>query len=388
MNRATIKLGEIGKISMCKRILKNQTKKSGDIPFYKISTFGGKADSYIDRALYEDYKKRFSYPNVGDILISAAGTLGRTVIFDGEESFFQDSNIVWVANDESKVLNRYLYYYYKLEPWKTTTGSTINRLYNDNLRDITVFYPKSLKEQKKIIDVLKTIDDKIENNEKINNKLEELARTIYEHWFLQYDFQDENGNPYKSSGGEMFYDEALKSTIPNGWKVKKLGTLIIERQKSSIKAKDAIGGDIPFFTSGDNIEYTKDALTDGLNCYLNTGGNAGVKVYASKASYSTDTWAITSHDGYKVFLYQYLKSILPIIQRSFFAGSGLKHLQKPALKDVKVAVPPQAIADRFERITAPFYSQIANNSIENKKLAELRDYLLPLLLNGQVTISD
>lgn len=222
MDRATIKLGEIGKISMCKRILKKQTKKSGDIPFYKISTFGGKADSYIDRALYEDYKKRFSYPNVGDILISAAGTLGRTVIFDGEESFFQDSNIVWVANDESKVLNRYLYYYYKLEPWKTTTGSTINRLYNDNLRDITVFYPERLEEQKKIVDVLKTIDDKINNNERVNDKLEELARTVYEHWFLQFDFPDKNNRPYKSSGGRMIYSEVLKRNIPEGWAVESL----------------------------------------------------------------------------------------------------------------------------------------------------------------------
>lgn len=99
---STSKLGDIGKISMCKRILKEQTSKKGDIPFYKISTFGGEADCFISKEIFEEYKEKYSYPRKGDILISAAGTIGRTVIYNGEDAFFQDSNIVWLDNDDKK----------------------------------------------------------------------------------------------------------------------------------------------------------------------------------------------------------------------------------------------------------------------------------------------
>ena len=150
-----MKLGDIGKISMCKRILKSQTSPIGEVPFYKISTFGGKADCFITRKLFEEYKNKYSFPKKGEILISVAGTLGKTVVYNGEEAFFQDSNIVWVENDEKFVLNDFLYYYYQLKPWKKTTGSTIERLYNDNLRDINVVFPTEISEQKKIINVLK-----------------------------------------------------------------------------------------------------------------------------------------------------------------------------------------------------------------------------------------
>lgn len=124
-------MGEIGTVKMCKRIMKNQTSACGDVPFYKIGTFGKEADAYISRELYEDYKKRFPFPSKGTILISAAGTIGRCVIYDGEDAYFQDSNIVWLDNDEKQVLNSYLYHFYQIVDWNTD-GGTIKRLYNDN----------------------------------------------------------------------------------------------------------------------------------------------------------------------------------------------------------------------------------------------------------------
>ena len=218
-------LGDIGKISMCKRILKNQTSESGEIPFYKIASFGGIADCFISKELFEEYKNKYSYPNKGDILISAAGTLGRTVIFDGKPSYFQDSNIVWIDNDETKVCNNYLYYFYQTKPWIKTSGSTIDRLYNDNIRNIKIKYPMDINEQKKIINPLKLIDDKIETNNKINTELEAMAKTIYDYWFLQFEFPNEEGKPYKSSGGKMVWNEELKREIPEGWECKKISEL-------------------------------------------------------------------------------------------------------------------------------------------------------------------
>lgn len=157
------KLGEIGEICMCKRVMKDQTSDKGEIPFFKIGTFGGRPDSYISRGLFEDYKAKYSYPQKGEILISAAGTIGRAVVFDGVDAYFQDSNIVWLANDETIVTNRYLYYYYQIAEWKTD-GGTIKRLYNYNLKNMSIPVP-SLSEQSRIVSILDTFEASIANLE-------------------------------------------------------------------------------------------------------------------------------------------------------------------------------------------------------------------------------
>lgn len=147
-----IKLGEIGNTCMCKRIMKHQTSDIGEVPFFKIGTFGKEADAFISYELYDEYKNKYSFPRKGEILISASGTIGRTVIYDGQDAYFQDSNIIWIQNDESKVLNKYLYYYYQIIEWNVE-GGTIKRLYNTNLSKTIIAYPP-LSEQKRIISIL------------------------------------------------------------------------------------------------------------------------------------------------------------------------------------------------------------------------------------------
>jgi len=154
-----VEIGRIGNVSMCKRILKEQTSIDGNIPFYKIGTFGKQADAYINNETYEDYKTRFSYPQKGDILISAAGTIGRLVVFDGTPSYFQDSNIVWIENNEQIVSNQFLYHCYTMVVWSTDTN-TIPRLYNDNLRRMKIF-STSKSEQQRIAAFLSSIDNLI-----------------------------------------------------------------------------------------------------------------------------------------------------------------------------------------------------------------------------------
>ena len=156
----SVPLGKIGEIRMCKRILKEQTKDSGDIPFYKIGTFGKTPNSYISKELFKEYKLKYNYPKIGEVLISASGTIGKAVIFDGEDAYFQDSNIVWIENDESMVLNKYLFYCYQIAKWKIAEGGTIQRLYNDNLKKTMIPVPyfgdnkKSLAEQQRIVSIL------------------------------------------------------------------------------------------------------------------------------------------------------------------------------------------------------------------------------------------
>lgn len=145
-------MGEIGKIKMCKRVMKNQTTDRGDIPFYKIGTFGKKADAFISRKIFDEYKRLYSYPRKGTILVSASGTIGRCVVYEGEEAYYQDSNIVWLDNDESIVLNTYLYHYYQIVNWNTE-GGTIKRLYNDRFASTPIPIPP-LELQEKIVSIL------------------------------------------------------------------------------------------------------------------------------------------------------------------------------------------------------------------------------------------
>ena len=152
-------LGEVGEPLMCKRILKEQTTNDSEnnIPFYKIGTFGQKADAYIPQIIYDEYKKKYSFPKKGDILISASGTIGRLVIYDGQPAYFQDSNIVWITNNEKILLNSFLYYIYTTLKWQTSDGGVINRLYNSDLKRMKVGYP-SLPEQQKIASCLSSLD--------------------------------------------------------------------------------------------------------------------------------------------------------------------------------------------------------------------------------------
>ncbi len=151
-----ITLNEVGKVSMCKRIFKKETLASGDIPFYKIGTFGKEPNAFISQNIYDEYRKRFSFPKKGDVLLSASGTIGRRVIYNGEPAYFQDSNIIWIDNDEKKVLNKFLYYLYATVEWKTE-GGTIQRLYNDNLKKIKIPIPP-LAEQERIVAILDKFD--------------------------------------------------------------------------------------------------------------------------------------------------------------------------------------------------------------------------------------
>ena len=169
------KLGEVGKPLMCKRIFKNQTttKSINGVPFYKIGTFGKKADSYIPVSLYNEYKEKYNFPQKGDILISASGTIGRLVIYDGSPAYFQDSNIVWLGHSEMQIINKFLFYCYSVVNWQTSDGGIIKRLYNSNFKNIKIIFPRNKQEQQKIADFLSNLDELITAQAE---KIEQLER--------------------------------------------------------------------------------------------------------------------------------------------------------------------------------------------------------------------
>ena len=163
------KLGSLATVEMNKRIFKEQTTTKGDIPFYKIGTFGSDADSFISRDLFEEYKNKYPYPNIGDILISASGSIGRTVVYNGEDAYYQDSNIVWL-NHNGKIDNSFLLQFYNQVKWAGLEGSTIKRLYNKNILETYIAVPK-IEEQRLIGEFFKLVDSSITLHQR---KLEHL----------------------------------------------------------------------------------------------------------------------------------------------------------------------------------------------------------------------
>lgn len=181
------KLGEIGKIQSCKRIYRNQTSSKGEIPFYKIGTFGKEADSFISRKLYEEYKEKFSFPQIGDILISASGTLGRTVVYNGENAYFQDSNIVWIDNDNHLALNKYLEIYYQRIHWKASEGSTIKRLYNSDIERTIISIPKR-DEQAELSKCLKLLNKVITLYDRKLKLLSQVKKYFLDNLFAEKEY--------------------------------------------------------------------------------------------------------------------------------------------------------------------------------------------------------
>lgn len=385
-----IKLGKIGKVSMCKRILKHQTSPNGEIPFYKISSFGGQAETFISKELYDEFREKYSFPKKGDILISAAGTLGKTVIYDGKPAYFQDSNIVWIDNDESIVLNSFLYYFYQTKPWVTTNGSTINRIYNDNLRNIKLTVP-DLPTQKAIAKVLSGLDAKIELNNKINRELESMAKTLYDYWFVQFDFPDANGKPYKSSGGKMVYNAELKREIPEGWEVKKLGDIIKKYADKSthIESKNILNeGSYPVITqdNGDLISgFTNENNPIEDVPLIVFGDHSCTLRYIDFPFFrgADGTQIMYFEEDLTIYVYLFLQMIITQIP-----GYGKYERHYKYLKEFNIIIPKAKFLSEFQKIVEPIFNKISKSRLQNQHLTTLRDWLLPMLMNGQVTVKE
>ena len=380
---SSIRLGEIGKISMCKRILKSQTNEFSGIPFYKISTFGGTPTVYIDEKIYREYKEKYSYPKKGDILISAAGTIGKTVIFDGEDSYFQDSNIVWIENDESKVTNQFLYYFLQTNPFITTNGSTIKRLYNDNLRDTKIPNVPSIQQQNQITDILGTLDKKIQTNNQINQELEAMAKTLYDYWFVQFDFPDQNGKPYKSSGGKMVYHPELKREIPEVWGVEKLSHFLTI--KNGKDHKHLLDGKFAVYGSGGIMRMVTDYLYSGESILFPRKGTLNNVMYVNEKFWTVDTMFYSEVNKNNSALYVFY-SVKDIDFNKLNTGTGVPSMTSSILYDLNIIVPEENILEKFNTIVKQNYETIKLNNIQNQELNQLRDWLLPMLMNGQVII--
>ncbi len=256
------KLGEIGEPLMCKRIFKEQTTTNPNnrIPFYKIGTFGKQADAYISFDLYEEFKSKYSFPKMGDILISASGTIGRLVVYDGSPAYFQDSNIVWLGNDEKQILNEFLYHCYSIIKWQTSDGGVISRLYNSDLKNIGVKFPMNPKEQQKIASCLSSLDDLIAAETQRIASLRDHKKGLMQNLF--------------PSAGEKVPKVRFKEFEKDGeWVEKKLGEVATFYKGKGISKSDIVeNGILPCIRYGELYTHYNETI-DVVKSYTHLNAN-------------------------------------------------------------------------------------------------------------------
>ena len=197
-----IRLGDNCNILMCKRIMAAQTNTDCGVPFYKIGTIGGKADAYISKELFDEYKMKYSFPRKGEVMITCAGTVGKCIIYNGEDSYYQDSNIVWIDNPNKVITNGFLYHSLCKVNWSYLNSTTIVRIYNDDLRNLKLYIPQH-DEQKKIAKLFSLLDERIATQNKVIEDLKKLKSAIIEEHYKQSEKQSvpiaDLGEPFSVS---------------------------------------------------------------------------------------------------------------------------------------------------------------------------------------------
>ena len=371
-------VGDIGKVSMCKRILKDQTTSDGDIPFYKIGTFGKEPDAFISKVIFEEFKAKYSFPKEGEILISASGTIGRTVIYDGSPSYFQDSNIVWIANNEKLALNKFLLYCYENTRWNTE-NTTIARLYNENLRNIPLILP-SKQEQDKIASFLTSVDTKIEQLSRKEELLQQYKKGVMQKIFSQeIRFKADDGSEFceweekklgdicKLQGGFAFKSEQFrKSGIPI-IRISNISNINNYIDRENIVYYDAIPNDRNFsITNGDLIVAMSGATTGKASIYnLNEKAYLNQRVGLFRANKDKLYYGYLVQFVFSKLFYRQLDTVLVAGAQPNISSKDIEDFKfnLPCLKEqIKIANFLSSIDSKIEQV-----QQHLNSTKEFKK---------------------
>ena len=261
-------------------------------------------------------------------------------------------------------------------------------------------------EQQKIAKVLSDLDTKIELNNRINTELEAMAKMLYDYWFVQFDFPDANEKPYKTTGGKMLWNEELKRDIPEGWNVNELGNILNTDLGGtpSTKIEKFWKGNIPWLNSGEIANFpiveseahiTSEAISNSATtlmpagtCVISITRHLRPSILAIDACANQSVVGIFESEKFKSsFIYPYLKNEIPRLM-TLRSGAQQPHINKGTVDESLMIEPSQPILDRYYKKANPIYKQIINNSFQNQELASLRDWLLPMLMNGQVSVGD
>lgn len=384
-----ISLGKIGEPKMCKRILKTQTQEMGDVPFYKIGTFGGIADAFISFDVFFRYKQMYSYPKNGEVLISAAGTIGRLVVYQGEQAYYQDSNIVWIANDEKRVYNNFLYYALKGTDWDTSQG-TIQRLYNNSLKAKEINIPSSLSEQHRIATALSDIDTLITSLGKLIDKKRHIKLATMQ---------------------QLLTGRKRLKGFSEPWEEKKLGD-IAEMYSGGTPSSKVVSyyiGKIPFLSISDmtsqskytfytDKHITKDAI-ENSSARMVKKGTILYAMYASlgKCSIAGVDMAISqavlgifedNEQLDKYYLYYYLSFIEKTVVKMGQTGTQ-SNLSKQLVQEFELYLPSDVKEQRaIAQVLSDMDSDISSLEHRQAKLKAVKQGMMQQLLTGRIRLID
>lgn len=368
---------------------------------------------YVDKVRYE-MDDKIQLQN-GDIIVTKDGTIGKIALIDKlDKPATLNSHLFLIRNLKSDVLdNQFLFYILRSERFQkyasnNTSGSNIPAFTQKNISEFEVDLPP-IKTQQKVANILKSIDDKIINNNAINAELEAMAKTIYDYWFLQFEFPDENGKPYKSSGGKMVYNEELKREIPEGWDVAKVIDCVDMVNGYPFSSDDYVpDGPYKLYTIKNvqdghivaDVDNYIDSLPDKLpdacilepsDIIMSLTGNVGRVglVYENNALLNQRVVKLVPHNHHIAYTYLLFRDgYMKTRMDNLAIGAAQKNLSPVNVGNLLVQVPSEILLQSFDKICNPIVEKIVKNYQENQELASLRDFLLPLLMNGQVGFKD
>ena len=350
-----------------------------------------------------------------DIVLTTRGTVGNVALYSQEVPFSNiriNSGMVIIRVNRNFWHPYFVYLFFQSHLFKKQISRLISGSAQPQLPISileTVSIPQlTLDEQKEIIFNIKSIDQKIQINNQINQELEAMAKTLYDYWFVQFDFQDQNGKPYKSSGGKMVYNQELKREIPEGWGVEKLGELAqfkngINYEKTSSGSEKVkiinvrnISSSTIFINQTDldeifleNDKSTNFIVNEGMILITRSGIPGATRLVSeleAKTVYSGFIIASEVNDLiYKNLIFYYLKNVEEVLKNQS-AGTIMKNISQSVLTDMVVSLPPQNLLLKFNSIIDNLLEQMKNVQRQNQELTQLRDWLLPMLMNGQVKV--
>jgi type I restriction enzyme S subunit len=327
----------------------------------------------------------------GDILYSRRGDVTqKALIREAEAGYFCGTGCLLVRPGDA-IDPEFLTYHLSTptnQDWivKQAVGATMPNLNTAILSAVPLNLPPNKDIQRRTAAILSALDAKIDCNNRINAELEAMAKTLYDYWFVQFDFPDANGKPYKSSGGKMAYNATLKREIPVGWRDGTIGNLISLEYGKGLKAENRTGSGHPVIGSNGVVGYHSEYLVEGPGIVVGRKGTVGAITFIHTDFFPIDTTYYVKPISKIGFLYlKYLLSSLGLEKMN--SDSAVPGLNREVALRINTVLPPTTLIQDFERRTAAVFSKLHILVQENQQLAQLRDWLLPLLMNGQVTVA-
>ena len=322
------------------------------------------------------------------ITIGRSGTVGTPHLI--RENFFPHNTSLFVKEFKGNDIE-YIYYLLQyLDLGNQKSGSGVPTMNRNHLHPIKIRAYRDKTYQQRTIKILSLIDKKIQINNQINQELEAMAKTLYDYWFVQFDFPDQNGKPYKSSGGKMVYNPELKREIPEGWGVESVGNLLDKVTKAEKIENNSIEfiGEIPVIDQSQKyiagFTNNENAILQPQDGHVIFGDHTRVVKYINfdyaRGADGTQVLISNNENISNVLLYH-------MIEDFDLSNYGYARHFK-FLKEKTVIVPDKEVSSKFETQANVIYEKIKNNIFENQELTQLRDWLLPMLMNGQVKVED